>query len=406
LKSYTAIASIYPPPDDLPEINCDRTRIKQVILNLLSNAIRFTEEGGITVEVIQQGQNILVSVMDTGPGLAPEDVESVFEPFWQGRGPLWRHKGGTGLGLSISERFVRVHGGRMWLESELGVGACFFFTLPISPPVELAARPGHQIREGWVWRERMFRAGRVVSTDQLVKPRVIVCDETGELCNGLRRHSDQVEFVSTRDVTQTGRSLQECPAHAVLLNTKGGTGVWSLMETVRRESPDTPILACSMPCSTERVIEAGALGYLTKPVACADLRKAIKKVDRPVKWILVVDDDPEVLRLLTRMLHVCDSACEVVTVSSGREALDELRGRPFDLVLLDILMPDMDGWQVLKRICQDERSSRVPTFFLSAQDPADQPPKSPFLLATIGEGLSLGKLLDCSLGISSLLMKP
>ncbi len=101
-------------PEDLPEIYCDRTRIKQVVLNLMSNAARFTEEGGIQITVALRDAQAVVSVADTGPGIRPEDADRIFEPFYQGSHQLWRDKGGSGLGLSISKRFVELHGGRMW----------------------------------------------------------------------------------------------------------------------------------------------------------------------------------------------------------------------------------------------------------------------------------------------------
>jgi signal transduction histidine kinase/CheY-like chemotaxis protein len=393
-------------PDDLPAVYCDRTRIRQVILNLMSNAARFTKEGGISVEIVRQDRCILVSVADTGPGIAPEDVERIFEPFYQGREALYRDKGGSGLGLSISRQFVRLHGGQMWLESELGVGTSFFFTLPISPPADPVARPGHQIKADWVWRERAFRAGQTVSTDQLTKPRIVICDEVGGLCPELEHYSDEVEFVDTRDLIQAVRELRECPAHAMLLNAQAPDGLWSSVETARQVAPDMPVLACSVPRSTERAAEAGALGYLIKPVTRADLEQAIQAAGRPVRRILVVDDDPDVLRLFTRMLRVCDDTLEVVTVSGGKQALDELRGSAFDLVFLDVVMPNMDGWEVLELVRQDEKISDVPILFVSAQDPADQPLMSPFLLSTIGRGLSLNKLLNCSLEMSALLLKP
>ena len=123
--------------------------IEQVILNLMSNAARFTEQGGIAVEIVQRNQHVLVSVADTGPGIPPKDIDRIFEPFYQGMSDLWRDKGGSGLGLSISKQFIELHGGRMWVESELGVGATFSFELPMFSSIAPAGRPGHQIREDW-----------------------------------------------------------------------------------------------------------------------------------------------------------------------------------------------------------------------------------------------------------------
>jgi signal transduction histidine kinase/CheY-like chemotaxis protein len=393
-------------PDDLPEVYCDRIRIQQVILNLVSNAARFTEKGGITIVVVQEDQQVLVSVADTGPGVSSQDAQRIFEPFCQGTGELWRGKGGSGLGLSISKRFIDLHEGRMWLESEPGAGTTFFFTLPLSPPIEPVARPGHQIREDWVWREHAFMASRGVSTSQLAKPRVVVCDETGALHAELARHSNQVELIDTRRLSQAAQELRQCPAHAMVLNTPASDNLCRLVETASQEAPGTPVIGCSVPRSVERAISAGALGYLIKPVARAHLQKAIQAVGKPVRRILVVDDDPDTLQLLNRMLLVCDSTLQVVTASSGQEALDELRRMPPDLMLLDIVMPDMDGWRVLECLRQDQRTRDVPAFFLSAQDPADQPLMSRVLVATMDEGLSLNKLLGCTLEISALLLKP
>ncbi len=392
-------------PDDLPEIYCDRTRIQQVILNLLSNAARFTDEGGVALSVVRQDHRVLVTVTDTGPGIAPQDTDRVFEPFVQASGSPWQNASGSGLGLSISRQFVRLHGGRMWLESELGAGTSFHFTLPISSPVEPVTKPAHRIREDWIWWEPAFRSARSGSNDQILRPRVVICDEAGTLCAEFARFAGEVEFVDTRGLTDAMRELRSGPAHAVVVNTSGPNDVWSLVETLAREAPDTPIIGCSVPRMAERAMGAGACGYLVKPVTRADLNNALQAVGKPVRRVLVVDDDPEVLDLFRRMLQVCDRTLEVVTASSGRRALEELLRDPPDLVLLDIVMPDMGGWQVLEEIVRDGRIQQVPVFCVSAQDPADQPLSSRFLLVTLGNGISLRKLLRGSLEMSAQLMK-
>ena len=394
-------------PDGLAEVYCDRTRILQVILNLVSNAARFTEEGGIGIYVAEQDQHVVVSVTDTGSGISPEDAERVFEPFCQDTGNLWRDKGGSGLGLSISKQFVELHGGRIWLESEPGVGATFFFELPVSPTVAHVARPGHWIREDWVW---LKRTSRVALPDAHYRPRVVICDETGDLYPAFTRYSDEVEFVDARDLAQTAQELRRCPAHAVVLNTVSPHDLWPEVERARMEMPSTPVIGCSVPPQVGRALEAGAVDYLIKPVARADLQEAIRAVGKPVRRILVVDDDPDVLRLFTRMLHSCDEAAdgplEVVTASGGEEALDRLRSDPPDLVLLDIIMPQVDGWQVLELKGRDEMIRNIPVVLVSAQDPREQPLASQALLATMGKGLPLSKLLRCSLEISALLLRP
>jgi len=392
--------------DDLPEVYCDRTRIQQVILNLLSNAARYTEEGGITIEVAQQDQRVLVSVTDTGPGIAPHDVDHIFEPFSQSRSGLLQEKSGSGLGLSISQQFIRLHGGRLWLESQLEAGTSFYFTLPLSTPMEHLMAPGHQIRNDWIWREQAFRAGRPSDDSALVKPRVIIYDEAQSLYPELLRLSDNVQFVETSTPQEAVSKVQRTPAHAIIINSTTPSAAWSLVEKIRDAAPRTPILGCAVPRTAERAISAGALGHLVKPITRVDLEAAIQAVDRPVRRLLAVDDDLDFLKLLTRMVWVCDRTIEVATASSGAEALDELRGRPPDLLLLDIAMPEIDGWQVLESMKADPQIPEAPTFLVSAQDPAQQPATSKFLLATMDEGLPLSKLLVGVLQMSALLLRP
>jgi signal transduction histidine kinase len=126
-KSVTVVQDV---DDALPLLVGDRRRIRQVLLNLLSNAAKFTEEGSITLSVKKRGEIILFAVIDTGPGIAPEDQTLIFEPFKQTETGI-QHASGTGLGLPISKRLVEAHGGQLWVESNVGEGAGFYFTLPI-----------------------------------------------------------------------------------------------------------------------------------------------------------------------------------------------------------------------------------------------------------------------------------
>jgi signal transduction histidine kinase len=120
-------------PDQLLPIQADRGKIKQVLLNLLTNAAKYTERENaeIHIRVRQESSNVTVSIEDQGIGISPEDQKVIFDPFRQAKGPLYRKYGGTGLGLSIVKEFVRLHGGEIWVESEPGKGAKFSFTLPI-----------------------------------------------------------------------------------------------------------------------------------------------------------------------------------------------------------------------------------------------------------------------------------
>lgn len=389
-------------PDDLPMVYCDRTRIRQVILNLASNAARFTQEGRIAIRVAVQGQGAVVSVQDTGPGIPAEDAERIFEPFCQGASKLWRDKSGSGLGLTISKQFVELHGGRIWIESEPGTGTTISFSLPVSP-LGHASGPGRWISENWVWVERTSQANLPRPPD---KPRVIIHDDTGELCHAYKYHGDEVEFVHALSLAQVAEELRRCPAHAVMLNAQSPDELWPLVSQARQNVRDTPLVGCVVSPEVGRTWRGGVVGYLTKPVTRAELIGAVQNLNGPVRRVLAVDDDPDVLNLWARMLIAHDSTLEIAKASSGQEALDELDTNPPDVMLLDLMMPEMNGWQLLA-IKEERQAIRdIPVVLVSAQDPREQLPASQLLLATMDDGLSLSALLRCSLGVSALLLKP
>lgn len=397
---------------NVPEVYCDRTRIEQVVLNLVSNAVRYTDRGCIQIKASRQAQYVCVHVADTGHGIAPQDRERIFEPFSQGTSAIWRDKGGTGLGLSISKKFIELHDGRIWVESEVGAGTTFAFELPISPPLadfdtfQASARPGHKIQEDWIWHERKSRPNL---GDSHLKPRIVVCEETGDLFHTIQHFSDEVEFVDTRGRAEAIDALRQAPAHALLLNMSNIADLQFWTGAIPRESKGTSIVGCSVQHSLARARALGLIGQIIKPITRTALAQMLQRLAPPVRRVLLVDDGIDELEMLSQMLWAYDGALEVVTAHDGAEALQRLRTErtnPPDLMLLDIVMPGMDGWQVLEAMASDDCIPKVPTFFVSAQDPYDRPPRSSFMLLATEDGLSLRQLLRCSLAVSSYLLQP
>ena len=386
---------------DLPRLYCDRTRIRQVVLNLVSNAARFTDAGRIAIRAQRQDGSVLVSVSDTGPGVRPEDRERIFEPFCQGSGNPWRERGGSGLGLSISKQFVELHQGRIWLESELGVGTTFSFELPLSPrpePIESAMR---WIDEEWLWHERT--EGPALPTPSLDR-RVVILDEAGSLYPALRHAGQNIELVSTTDVDQLAAALQESPAHVVLVNSTTPEALWRAIEQVRPFVLDTPLVACCVPPGElQRAREGGVISYLAKPVTRQKLAETIQEAVDPLRRILVVDDDDDTRWLLGRTLSA-DGDLEVNVAADGAEALRQMEVWRPDLVLLDIVMPGVDGWEVLRRKAESVALRSIPVILISGQDALAPPATSAGMLVTMSDGLSMGKLLRLSLECSARLL--
>ncbi len=392
-------------PADLPPIVCDPTRIRQVVLNVLSNAARFTERGGITVGAEVRGDSMLLRITDTGPGIAAEDLSAAFEPFWQ-TGSGSQSAGGTGLGLSISKQFVELHGGRIWLESQVGVGTTCYVELPLSPSNQGGSMPWRWNREDWEWRERDFIGARAAATPHLTKPRVVVCDETGGLGSQLERHADLAELVSVASLEEAALLLADTPAHALLLNASSVDRAWGELEAVRGQISDVALCGCVVSPSEARAVGLGAQGHLVKPVGEADLLQAVQSTGRCVRRILLVDDEIEFLTLLRRMLKMALPEVEVFTATSGAQALEKAARLLPDLVFLDITMPDMSGWQVLEQLRRERTAEELAIYILSAQDPGQQALASPFLILSTSDGMPVRRLLCCALQFSAMLLGP
>ena len=390
-------------PEALPPVYCDRTRVRQVVLNLVGNAARYTGRGEIAVEVAQEGAMVVVSVIDSGPGIPPEDTVRIFEPFYRGRNSAASDQSGSGLGLSISRQFIEMHGGQIWVTSTLGVGSVFSFRLPIQPPSAPLPSPSLWIMEDWIWRQR----SQPLRPDRgPYKRRIVVCDATGQLFGLCARYTDEIEFVDTRDWARAVQEVRQAPPHAIILNTAAGDGLPKLVQEAALQVPDTPIIACEMVSPADRVQHAEVAGYLVKPVLAKDLQAAICATGVEVKRVVVADDSADVRQLLSRMLTAHFPAVEVIAASNGLECLDVLRAQRPDLVLLDVVMPDMDGWQLLDRKRDDPAIRDIPVVVVSAQDPTQQPAMTKLMAAAMGEGLPLDKLLRGALSVSASMLWP
>ncbi|MEM7347048.1 MAG: hybrid sensor histidine kinase/response regulator [Chloroflexota bacterium] len=393
--------------DDFPQVYCDRTRIRQVVLNLVSNAARYTETGSIEVKATRQGPEVCISVRDTGPGISPRELARIFEPFAQAE-QVKPEQGSSGLGLSICKLFIDRHQGRIWVESELNSGSTFSFTLPITPRESSLHSRALPLDEDWVWHER---AAWPQMPEIPRNQRIMICDESGDLAPMLTRLTDEIQFAESRDLPGALERLQNHPAHMLILNAAAPHHLISLLEEAQQTIPDKPIIGCAFPPEINYALEAGAVSYLIKPVRQPDLAEALRTLDKPVKRILLVDDNPDIRQLFTGMLSIIDPTLEIIPVASGAKALAELQHRARgseapDLVLLDIRLPDMLGWQVLAEKNQDGAIRDIPVIVISGEELVAWPTRSSVLLATMGAGIPINKLLPCSRQLAALLMKP
>ena len=379
-----------------PPIFFDRLRIRQVLLNLLSNALRFTDEGQITVsaqlEPERIPERIRVTVADTGPGIAPEDLDKVFEEFRQLDASLTKRFGGTGLGLALSRRFVELHGGQMWVESELGKGSQFSFTLPLTPKNErLGGSKSTALAVSPHLEDRVGQTVLVVTTEPMV-------------VNLLKRHlhNYQVRSVSNQDLAE---AIETYLPHAIISNDsrEGILSDTSLLPT------NVPVIGCPLPDPDYLSRVLGVDHYLVKPLARERLLSLLADYGDTVKRVLLVDDDVQMLELMARTVravspgHVVDVAC------GGQEGWARLQENRPDLVFLDLTMQDMPGLTLLQLMRTQERLRTVPVVIITAHDLPNTDiylPGSNSIDIHGIKNLSLTEILNCLQAILDALPSP
>ncbi|MCC6166482.1 MAG: hybrid sensor histidine kinase/response regulator [Caldilineaceae bacterium] len=323
----------------------DRLRIRQVLLNLLVNAARHTTRGWIAIDITSADDEILISVADTGTGISAQDLPQVFQEFRTTEQPFSEWHSGTGLGLPISKKYVELHHGRMGVESVQGVGTRFWFTLPCMP-FDMARLPlGH---------ERYYPLVRLGASERIV---VVVHPEPGTVAL-FRRHLDGYRVIGASLIEQGIALANEMHALAILTDQTLPAG----------RIPDHLLwVRFALPSSGMVARQLGAQHLLVKPVARRELLAAIDQLQVPTRRILIVDDDPEVVRLFHRMLHSQLRDCRCVEAYNGAEALKRMHEERPDLVLLDLVMPEVDGQTVLAAMANDPALADIPVILVSAR---------------------------------------
>jgi len=347
-------------------IYADRVRFKQILYNLLSNAVKFTPEGGrVAVDWRELDDCICVSVTDTGIGIRTEDQELIFEEFRQVEGE-GAHEG-TGLGLAITKRLVEQQGGGIWLESEFGKGSRFNFTLPAG--AHLRDESGMSANLEVLSREN---SEAVPLRDA---PLILVIDDEGTARELLMSYLEPEGYrtetaASSSEAIEKAKQLQpDAITLDILMPNANGFEILLML----KESPETahiPIIIVSIVDQQKVGFALGAADYLVKPVDKTLLLKTIRKYTRPYKnkdsVILVVDDDPVTVDLLETTLRA--AGYKTHSAHSGKSALALLGQTLVDGILLDLLMPDMDGFEVLRHLKKDSRLSDIPIFVLTAKN--------------------------------------
>lgn len=345
-------------PDTGPWVWGDRTRLYQVILNLIGNAVKFTTEGKVCLHVTTEPGSVTVCVRDTGLGLPPADQRAIFEEFQRSERSIIRGYSGIGLGLAICKRLVTMHGGTIGVRSsgEEGVGSEFFFTLPTVPTP----------------------ASKASGVDQPTETRqkVLVLSGQGkgqQLHHRLAQRGFLVKLLPIEDSVTWLSELHSVPYDAVVLDiSRAAEHGWQALKLLKNNPATQHIPALFYAASEESgvVLE---LNYLTKPIELTGLARALDQYlisaddNAPARTFLVADDDPQTLDLHARIIQSRSPSHRVLRARSGREALEILQQSHVDLVLLDLMMPELDGFGVLEAMRENEWTRDIPVIVVTGQ---------------------------------------
>jgi CheY-like chemotaxis protein len=327
----------------------DPVRLRQALLNLLTNAVRFTEQGGITIRTARHEEGLLVTVQDTGPGIPVQDMPKLFKEFSQIT-PATDTSKGSGLGLAISKHLIELHGGHIWAESG-GIGTTFHFTVPL---IAQESRTANFVRV----RSETSRAEGLASC--------LVIHRDPGMVRLVARYIDDYRIVGLPDETEVTSLVEQLHPRAIITVPELADRVLECLEST---PCDVPLITCAMPGTIQQAHLDGVISYLIKPIMPEALVAVMRQVERNGETnVLLVDDDPDAVRLIERMLTCLPRPYRILKAYSGFQALDLMREQIPDVVLMDLVMPELDGRETIRRMRTDERLQDVPVMIISARD--------------------------------------
>ncbi len=382
-------------PKVLPRIESDSLKIRQVMLNLLGNSVKFTEEGKITLEVQvekKKGRNgtLTVHVHDTGIGIAADKKTSIFESFTQADASMTRRFGGTGLGLTLSKQMVQLLGGTIWLESKLGSGSTFSFSLPVAvidekPKENVPAnkervhvddqQSDESLDKENIQKDVFSRLRKEIGPSKGTSqkdgksPLVLIIEDNGNALDLLQRYleKDGYQVLCSTNGEDGVLKAKFYRPQAIILEIllPGKMDGWEVLRTLKSSTltKDIPVIVCSVLSNQKKAFSLGAVEYIEKPAPekalLETLHRSIGIPTDKTKEVLVVDDDKTVLILFEKLFS--RHGVKVRTFDNGKDAIEYLEhNRKIALMVLDLLMPDVDGFQVLQKMKSSEKTKDIP----------------------------------------------
>ncbi len=348
---------------DLPAyVLGDSHKLNQVLINIIGNAFKFTHTGGVTMDCLYdtQNRNLEIKIKDTGIGISLEQQRIIFDPFRQADGSTTREYGGTGLGLAIASRMMKLLGGAIYLESRLGEGAAFTVALPLPEAESIEETAGVTYRE----EDESTKDKNIAVIEDNPQDRELI--KTVLQKNRYR----VIELTNTLDIV---KRVVEHKVDLVILDiVMAGLGGFEINDLLKKDirTAHIPVIVYSGSDQVMKSLTSGIVDYIKKPIRLEEVLKRIYinlKLYHQIKNIFVVDDDKMLLNLYCSFLQRHKYNC--FAFSSGKEALKKIQsGIQPDLIILDLIMPEMDGFQFLKALRGECRQADIPVIIVTVKE--------------------------------------
>ena len=346
-------------PESLPLIQSDEAKVHQILENIIANAVKYTEKGGVCISGLQHRNHFDIKVEDTGIGISTKDLSTVFEEFRQADGTTTRKFEGTGLGLSIAYKAAQLLGGDVKVSSVTGQGSVFTVQIPISCDSAVPESPSVAAEPGLT-----------IPPPDRQSDTILIVDDDPEMC-GLLAHALQEAGYPTLTAA-TGREALELaetrhPLAITLDVIMPDMDGWEVLVRLK-ENPDTapiPVVIISVTDEIDTGSALGAVGYITKPVDYQKLIRKIKKIHNILPATVMLVDDNEIDRNQAA-LCISQAGMRVMAADSGRQCLEMLEANRPDVMVLDLVMPGMDGLEAAQHISQLDEPPAI--IFTTAYD--------------------------------------
>lgn len=354
LVTGASVALIVEEPNAIPSLYTDEGKVAQILRNFVSNAIKFTQQGEVRVTAVQTGYTVAFSVSDTGIGIAPSDLERIFEDFVQIESPLQKQVKGTGLGLPLSRKLAELLGGSVSVTSVLGTGSTFTASIPIVYP-------------------HATEFPTQMQPPQLAPTRlpILVVEDHPETLFIYEKHlqNSTYQFIATRTLATARLALQQLQPTAIMLDIMlEGENGWTFLREIKASETtcNIPVLVITIIDNEKQALALGADGFLIKPVDRLPLLNKLNTLinKNRTQKILLIDDDPA-YRYLVKQLLV-STPLSILEAANGQEGLNMAQREQPNAIVLDLEMPSMTGFDVLKQLKSNSVTQSIPVIIHSS----------------------------------------